>query len=173
MGLAFSFSGASLPVTEGTVDTTRRSGQALNSQSCSEERTLTFAGNYGTVFVKDLGTFNPFNYTIIASAGQLLATALAMYLLDAIGRRPIMMGGMFLQCTMMYVIGGLGTVKDKSKIHAADGGIVAAVVLFAFGYSIGWAAANWVTVSEISDQKLRDKNQASLLANGDDCADQK
>ena len=83
-----------------------------------------------------------------------------MYLLDAVGRRPIMMGGMVLQSAMMFIIGGLGTITNPSKVKAADGGIVACVVLFAFGYSIGWAAGNWVTVSEISDQKLRDKNQA-------------
>ena len=122
------------------------SGQSLNS-------------NYGTVFVKSLGTFNPFNYTIIAAAGQLLATGIAMILLDVIGRRSLMMGGMASQSVMMFIIAGMGSITAPSKKHAADGVIVAAVVLFAFSYSIGWAACNWVTVSEISDQKLRDKNQ--------------
>ena len=78
-----------------------------------------------------------------------------MYLLDAVGRRPLMLGGMSLQCLMMFLLAGVGHIDSKQTHTAA----VAFIALFSFGYSVGWAPANWVTVAEISDQKHRDKNQ--------------
>ena len=83
-----------------------------------------------------------------------------MFLLDAIGRRPLMIGGITLQCIFMFLIGGVGSITgDAATVYSANATVVACVILFASSYSLGWATGNWVTVAEISDQKLRDKNQ--------------
>jgi len=124
------------------------SGQALNS-------------NYGIVFVKNLGTFPPFT-TIIVACCQLLGTFVAMYLLDTFGRRPMMVVGMTCQCIFMLLIGGMGSIKGS---RSAETAVVAFVILFATPYSCGCAPANWVLVAEISDQKLRDKNQVGAWTN--------
>ena len=88
---------------------------------------------------------------------QLLATLISMYFLDAVGRRPIMVFGMACQATTMFLIGGMGEITDPSKLVSANTAVVSLLVLFAASYSFGWAPANWVLVSEISEQKLRDK----------------
>ena len=122
------------------------SGQGLNS-------------NYGAVFVKQIGTVAPFNYTIIVSCCQLLCCFAAMYLLDVIGRRPMMITGISLQGIFMFLIAGIGSIKGSPETEFRAGtAVVAFVILFACAFSGGWASAAWVTIPEISDQKLKDKN---------------
>ena len=123
------------------------SGQSLNS-------------NYGPVFVKQIGTVAPFNYTIIVSCCQLLGTLTAMYFLDVVGRRPMMVTGISCQCIFMFMVAGIGSIKGSPEMEFRAGvAVVAFVILFAVAFSTGWAPAAWVTIAEISDQRLRDKTQ--------------
>jgi SP family sugar:H+ symporter-like MFS transporter len=46
-----------------------------------------FASSYGAIFIRDIGTVNPFNMTVINSVANLVMAFTGLYLVDRIGRR--------------------------------------------------------------------------------------
>tara|TARA_R110002060_G_scaffold16435_2_gene22855 strand:+ start:841 stop:1014 length:174 start_codon:yes stop_codon:yes gene_type:complete len=46
-----------------------------------------FASTYGTIFIKGLGTINPFNMSIVMSVINLTLVSTGLFLNDRIGRR--------------------------------------------------------------------------------------
>jgi hypothetical protein len=46
-----------------------------------------FASTYGAIFIRDIGTVNPFTMTIVISIINLAAASTGLYLVDRLGRR--------------------------------------------------------------------------------------
>ncbi|KAG7110728.1 Hexose transporter HXT8 like protein [Verticillium longisporum] len=46
-----------------------------------------FVGSYGAIFVRSIGTVNPFNMTIINASVNLLMCGISLFLNDRVGRR--------------------------------------------------------------------------------------
>ncbi|KAK7543798.1 MFS transporter [Phyllosticta citricarpa] len=82
-----------------------------------------------------------------------LSTFPVVWLLDRIGRRPLMLFAVFGQAACMAVLAG--TVADGSKAA----GIVAAVMLFAFNFffAIGLLAIPWLLPAEYAPLAIRTK----------------
>ncbi|KAK7535325.1 general substrate transporter [Phyllosticta citribraziliensis] len=82
-----------------------------------------------------------------------LSTFPVVWLLDRIGRRPLMLFAVFGQAACMAVLAG--TVADGSKAA----GIVAAVMLFAFNFffAVGLLAIPWLLPAEYAPLAIRTK----------------
>lgn len=48
-----------------------------------------FSSQYGAIYIKSLGTVNPFDMTLINSAINLVAIAIMLYFIDKVGRRYV------------------------------------------------------------------------------------
>jgi sugar porter (SP) family MFS transporter len=130
-------------------------------------RPLVFVGITLAVFQQFCGINVVFNYTstIFASVGanldrqlfetvaigfvNLLFTLLAMWQVDKLGRRPLMLFGS-LALSVIYVIMAL-----LLKNNASPGLISVFVLLAIAGYATSLAPVTWVLISEIFPNKIR------------------
>ncbi|GKT89185.1 sugar transporter [Colletotrichum tofieldiae] len=127
-----------------------------------------FASTYGAIFIKDIGTVNPFTMTIINAIVNLCMVFLGLYLNDRVGRRPLLIIGAIWQFVAIVTMGSLGTVADPS--FAVKTSIVAMLTVFAAGYVFAWAPLSYVVTTEIPALRLRDASQrtasmVNVLAN--------
>lgn len=49
-----------------------------------------FASTYGAIFIKDIGTVNPFTMTIVNAIVNLVMVFIGLYLTDRVGRRYVL-----------------------------------------------------------------------------------
>lgn len=71
-----------------------------------------FASQYGTIFVRSLGTINPFDFSLMNSFIGTLCCLTAMILVDKLGRRPLMIAGSGVQAMWLFIMGGVGCESD-------------------------------------------------------------
>lgn len=116
-----------------------------------------FASQYGTVYIKSLGTVNAFKMSIGTSVVGIGSVLISLIFADQIGRKWFFRLGSWLQIGSLMAMGGLGTadkVTDPMK-----NGIVACMFIFTAAFSLGWAPLTYVVITEIPALKLRDKTQ--------------
>jgi MFS transporter, SP family, sugar:H+ symporter len=112
-----------------------------------------FASVYGTLFVKDLHSVNPFSVTIGINAISIGGILLCMIFTDHMGRKLFLVASAFLQTAALLTMGGLGTAD--SSVTAAKG-IVAMLLLYSFGWSVGYAPLTYVIAAELPSPYLRE-----------------
>ncbi|KAH7394268.1 putative sugar transporter [Phaeosphaeria sp. MPI-PUGE-AT-0046c] len=113
-----------------------------------------FASQYGAIYVKSLGTINPFDFSVILSAINIGSIIITLLIIDRVGRRPMLLIGAAVQTVALISMGSLGTpsvITPSLKIA-----IVAMLTLMSSGFSIGWAPLTYVVTTEIPALKLRD-----------------
>ncbi|KAH8807734.1 general substrate transporter [Xylogone sp. PMI_703] len=114
-----------------------------------------FTAKYGTIYIKSLGTVDPFTMTVINQAINTVAVIVAMTLLDRLGRRPLLMFGGTIQAVALFAMSGLGTPSTITRSMKL--GVVSLLSVFNFGFYVGWAPTSHVISSEIPTLRLRDK----------------
>ncbi|KAH8878698.1 general substrate transporter [Thozetella sp. PMI_491] len=113
-----------------------------------------FTTIYGAIYVKSLGTVNPFHITVSTSLINLTFGVLAMFMIEKIGRRRLLMLGGTIQCSALFIMGGLGTISPSTTgVKAA---IVAMMLVYAAGFASGWAPIVHALSAELPSQPLRD-----------------
>ncbi|KAH9209485.1 sugar transporter [Leptodontidium sp. 2 PMI_412] len=115
-----------------------------------------FTSTYGALFVKDLGTVNAFNFTLILAACNLSMVAVGLFLNDRLGRRPLLFIGGTLQGGAILAMGALGT---QITTYGTKTGIVALLVIFAASFVFAWAQICYVVTTEVPALRLRDMSQ--------------
>ncbi|KIX10583.1 uncharacterized protein Z518_01667 [Rhinocladiella mackenziei CBS 650.93] len=118
-----------------------------------------FASQYSTIYVKSLGTIDPFNFSLILAAVNIVANTSCLLVADKLGRwyidsRNLLLAGAAVQTAALMVMGGLGTadpVTDPLKI-----GIISMLALMTAGFSLGWAPLTYVVTTELPALRLRD-----------------
>ncbi|KAJ5122139.1 hypothetical protein N7526_009076 [Penicillium atrosanguineum] len=113
-----------------------------------------FASQYGTLFVKQLNTINPFSVTLGTNAVDIGAIIISALLIDQVGRRIMFSVSSTMQTVFLMTMGGLGTA-DSSNIDAKKG-IVAMLLLYSFSWSLGWAPLTYVIGAELPSAPLRE-----------------
>ncbi|KAH8883692.1 general substrate transporter [Thozetella sp. PMI_491] len=113
-----------------------------------------FTSTYGALFAASLGTINPFTVTIMLAVVNTCTAIAAQVLTDRLGRRYQVLFGACVQAAATITMGGLGTAANQTSDIKA--GIVAMMVVFTFGYSIGWAPTAHIISAEIPSTRMRD-----------------
>jgi MFS transporter, SP family, sugar:H+ symporter len=113
-----------------------------------------FTALYGALFVKSLGTVNPFDITATIAAVNVATSYLSMMLTDRLGRRFMIHFGSVVQIASLMTMGGLGTASNAT--FAIKSGIVATMVIFNFGHSFGWAPTAHTLSAELPNTRARD-----------------
>ncbi|KAH7145503.1 general substrate transporter [Dactylonectria estremocensis] len=115
-----------------------------------------FASQYGVVFYQSQGFGDKsFLFNVISSCIGLIAIFFVWLYIDGIGRRPILMVGGSFMGLWLFVLGGTGTIKVLND--AEKGLMVASVMLFSFFFSMSWAPAAYVVVSETASLRVKEK----------------
>ncbi|KAF4448421.1 sugar transporter, partial [Fusarium albosuccineum] len=120
-----------------------------------------FANKYGTVYIKSLGSVDPFTMTVINQLVNLSGVVVSMSLVDRIGRRPLLLLGSLIQLSSLYTMAGLGVGETSAPIRV---GIVAMLTVFGFGFSVGWAPVSHILSAEIPPTRLRDMTYRTASA---------
>ncbi|CAI7646358.1 unnamed protein product [Penicillium pancosmium] len=113
-----------------------------------------FASQYGTLFVKQLKSINPFSVTLGTNAVDIGAIIISASLIDVVGRRALFHISSIFQTGALMTMGGLGTA-DASNTSAKQG-IVAMLMIFSFSWSLGWAPLTYVIGAELPSSPLRE-----------------
>ncbi|KAI9732081.1 MAG: hypothetical protein M1834_004177 [Cirrosporium novae-zelandiae] len=116
-----------------------------------------FVSQYGTLYTKQLHSINAFDVTIITACINAVTNMFCLIMNDRIGRRPLLLAGSIVQIAGLFTMGGLGTPETITP--EMKSGIVACLIVFAFGFSLGWAPLTYVVASEVPALRLRDMSQ--------------
>ncbi|KAE8356936.1 general substrate transporter [Aspergillus coremiiformis] len=113
-----------------------------------------FASQYGAVYVKKLGTINPFNMTVILSLLNLVSIFSSLGFTDRVGRRPMLLASSAVMAAGLLTMGGLGTADPMTT--SLKRGVVGMYVVMAIGFSLGWGPQTYVVATELPALRLRD-----------------
>ncbi|KIK40567.1 hypothetical protein CY34DRAFT_24770 [Suillus luteus UH-Slu-Lm8-n1] len=107
----------------------------------------------GTILFQRLGLSDVTSRLIAAANGTeyFLASIIAIFIIDRIGRRKLMLFGAVGQCITMILLAVLGSVQG------AGAQVVSAVLLFVFNsfFAIGWLGMTWLYPAEIVGLEIR------------------
>ncbi|CAI7660906.1 unnamed protein product [Penicillium pancosmium] len=123
-----------------------------------------FSSQYGAIFVKSLGTVNPYNFAIITSCITTAACLISNILSDKVGRRKLFITGACIQAVALFTMGGLGTASPVTFSESTA--IAAMMAIFGAGFGLGWGPLTYVVITELPALSLRDHSQrVSSLTN--------
>ncbi|RDW91886.1 hypothetical protein BP5796_01280 [Coleophoma crateriformis] len=113
-----------------------------------------FSSQYGTVFIKTLGTINPYSFTVIANAIGCIGPFANFFLIERMGRRNMYLFFGTLCCASLFTLGGLGLGNGNFHLKA---GIVAMTIIYPLFYIMSFGGMAPVIGAEIPSLRLRDK----------------
>lgn len=122
----------------------------------------------GTLFEKSIG-FSTHMASLMSGFLQtwfFLASFIPWFLIDRIGRRPLLLSMISVMAIVMAVQAGLIYQVQYNTASAAGAGIAAAAMLFVFqgAFTIGFQATVWVYPSEILPLRLRQRGSSISTA---------
>ncbi|GME22420.1 putative sugar transporter protein [Neofusicoccum parvum] len=139
----------------------RRAGVAILGMLCQQLSGQIFTSQYGVLFYQQQGYGNSFALGIIYTALQFATALLTSFIVDKVGRRPLLLGGGVAQATFLYLVGGLGTIAHPNS--AAKDTLVAGLMLFGVFFGLTWAPLSYITMAESPARRVAEKT--SMLAN--------
>lgn len=127
-----------------------------------------FASQYGAIFIASLNTINTYDVTLINSCIGTVICLLANVFSDRIGRRSLLLLSACVQIVALFAMAGLGEASSASgsSLKHLSAAIVAMLVLFNVGFSLGWGPIVYVVSAEVPALRLRDQSQrVAMLTN--------
>jgi sugar porter (SP) family MFS transporter len=102
----------------------------------------------------------------ILNTWLLIASFIPWFLLDRLGRKPLLVGGTFVQMAAMIIQSAMiYQVQNKTSIQKSAGRVAAAMLfIFEAAFTIGNQSAVWVYPSEVLPLRLRAKGSALSTA---------
>ncbi|SPO04565.1 related to monosaccharide transporter [Cephalotrichum gorgonifer] len=138
----------------------RRTLLALSIGNMQQLSGIAFATNYVTIFLAGVGvSTSPFLLTLVVAVLALAGAVTGMFLVDAVGRRPLALSTFSAVFVIDLVIGVLG-FQDYQSRPAIAKAIAAFSCIFAFFFACGFGPLTYVVASEIPTARLRNKTSA-------------
>ncbi|UPK89264.1 hypothetical protein LCI18_000199 [Fusarium solani-melongenae] len=117
---------------------------------------VNFVSGYLTYYFRLAGVNNPIGIAQAAFAIQLFGNICSWPLVDRVGRRPMIVGGMITMTAGLLIIGGISTIGSKPALSAT----VAFMVLWGFLYQMTVGATAYSVGGETPSIPLRQKTYA-------------
>lgn len=131
----------------------RRASLGVINQCFQQITGINLITYYATILFQRLGLSDVTSRLIAAANGTeyFLASIIAIFIIDRIGRRKLMLFGAVGQCITMILLAVLGSVQG------AGAQVVSAVLLFVFNsfFAIGWLGMTWLYPAEIVGLEIR------------------
>lgn len=139
--------------TGGRSQNLRRVALAVVAQAFQQITGINLITYYATILFERLGLSDVKSRILAACNGTeyFLISILAVFLIDRVGRRKLMLFGAAGQCITMVLLGVLGSI-DKPAAQ-----IISAVLLFVFNsfFALGWLGTSWLYAAEIVGLRMR------------------
>ncbi|KAG0699501.1 general substrate transporter [Suillus ampliporus] len=131
----------------------RRASLGVINQCFQQITGINLITYYATILFQRLGLSDVTSRLIAAANGTeyFLASIIAIFIIDRIGRRRLMLFGAAGQCLTMILLGVLGSVRGVGAQ------VVSCVLLFVFNsfFAIGWLGMTWLYPAEIVGLEIR------------------
>jgi SP family sugar:H+ symporter-like MFS transporter len=124
---------------------------------------VNFIFYYGTSFFKRSGIKNSFTISMITSAVNVASTFPGLYLVEAWGRRPLLLFGAIGMSVCQFIVAGVGTGADIGNL-VAQRALIAFVCIYIFFFASSWGPVAWVVTGEIFPLKVRAKSLSMTTA---------
>ncbi|KAH8652178.1 general substrate transporter [Xylariales sp. PMI_506] len=124
-----------------------------------------FSSQYGVIFYQQQGfASKSFLFGILSNVVQLICLIWTWFIVDGMGRRPLIMTGGFLMGAFLFIIGGIATTSNPTA--AEKNTMVASFMLFGGSYALSWAPLSYVVVSEAAASRVKEKTNlfASVIS---------
>ncbi len=106
-----------------------------------------------------IGTDAAFMQAVLVGIVNLVATIVAILLIDKLGRRPLMIAGLVIIASSMlllaYGFGTAGVGADGELTNMSPGLILFAILSFVAGFGISLGPVMWVLFSELFPNRIR------------------
>ncbi|CAK5267260.1 unnamed protein product [Mycena citricolor] len=139
--------------THGPKQNFRRAFIAVTCQCFQQITGINLITYYATILFQRLGLSDTTSRIIAACNGTeyFMASIVAIYLVDRIGRRPLMLSCSAGMCLTMVLLAILGKVNNSAA------NVVSAVLLFVFNtfFAIGFLGITWLYAAEIVGINIR------------------
>lgn len=131
----------------------RRASLGVINQCFQQITGINLITYYATILFQRLGLSDVTSRLIAAANGTeyFFASLIAIFIIDRIGRRKLMLFGAVGQCITMILLAVLGSVRGSGAQ------VVSAVLLFVFNsfFAIGWLGMTWLYPAEIVGLEIR------------------
>ncbi|KAK5113093.1 hypothetical protein LTR62_003672 [Meristemomyces frigidus] len=117
---------------------------------------VNFIFYYGTSYFTNSGIQNPFIVSMITSAVNVGSTFPGLYMVEAWGRRPLLLFGAIGMATCQFIVAGVGTGVGVAN-QAGQQALIAFVCIYIFFFACSWGPCAWVVTGEIFPLKVRAK----------------
>ena len=115
---------------------------------------------YAPLMFRNLGAGNDsaLLQTVIVGAANMLSTLIAIYTVDRLGRKPLLIAGAACMAVPMLALGFLFGLKSQGALALVF------VVVYIIGFAMSWGPVVWVMLSEIFPGAIRGKAMAVAVA---------
>ena len=129
---------------------------AIFSTVANSKPPLSYYAPY--IFIKSVGFSQRLSSLMsgILSLEYYLATLIPIFIIDKVGRRPLLLFGLVGMCICMFILAG------TTSVSAFGPGIAATVALFVydFFFGVGWIPGAWLLTSEYAPLTTRSQTAA-------------
>ena len=115
---------------------------------------------YAPLMFRNLGAGNDsaLLQTVVVGAANMLSTLIAIYTVDRLGRKPLLIAGAACMAVPMLALGFLFGQKSQGVIALVF------VIVYIIGFAMSWGPVVWVMLSEIFPGAIRGKAMAVAVA---------
>jgi len=124
---------------------------------------VNFIFYYGTSFFQNSGISNPFVIGMITTAVNVGSTIPGLYMVEAWGRRPLLLFGAIGMCVSQFIVAAIGTAVGTDDLPAQRA-LIAFVCIYIFFFACSWGPCAWVVTGEIFPLKVRAKSLSMTTA---------
>ncbi|KAJ5203791.1 Major facilitator superfamily domain general substrate transporter [Penicillium cinerascens] len=141
----------------------RRTVLGTSLQMMQQWTGVNFVFYFGTPFFKQLGTIqNPFLITMITTIVNVCSTPISFYMIEKVGRRPLLLWGALGMVICQYIVAILH-VTDGDNPQAVSA-MIAFICIYIFFFASTWGPGAWVVIGEIFPLPIRSRGVALSTA---------
>jgi len=120
-----------------------------------------FVNSYSPTFFKQMGLGSKsFTYSFVAQTAGMVSAFIVITCVDRLGRRPLLISGMFLACIFNFLIAGLGSKAEPTP--AETNTVVASTILLIMSIKYSASTMSYLISAEIGGVRMRKKSEFSL-----------
>jgi sugar porter (SP) family MFS transporter len=141
----------------------RRTMLGIMMQMMQQLTGINFIFYFGTVFFQQLGTIkNPFLISMVTTLVNVLSTPLSFWMVERIGRRPLLIFGAAFMVIAQFIVGIIGATAGKdTPSHPANPAAVKAMIAFIClniaSFATTWGPTAWIVIGEIFPLTIRSR----------------
>lgn len=123
-----------------TIGLQVRTGVAVLAMFGQQITGQAFPSQYGVIFYQSQGFGDrAFLFNVIQNVASLVAVIITWFYIDAIGRRPALLGGGSMMAVFLFILAGMGSVDQSNFNQHEQGAMVASLMLFQVFFNLSWA----------------------------------